>query len=124
MIARGYTIPKRWCIAMAREQKSINIEVGGRIKACRKEKGLSREELACHSGYSPNFVQEVERGRSGLSSESMRAFSKALQVSADYLLFGLEVDEFCFIADMLKAVPVEKRKRVLHIIEEVVKCTQ
>ena len=73
---------------MPRTAKNVNIEVGQRIKQQRTAQGLTREQLARVTGYSANFIQEVERGRSGLSSESMRAFSTALKVSADFLVFG------------------------------------
>ena len=59
---------------MPRELKTINVEIGARIKENRKAQKLTREQLAELSGYSTNFIQEVERGRSGLSSESIRAF--------------------------------------------------
>lgn len=71
---------------MARPLKDINIEIGARIKQHRKMQNLSREGLAELSGYSSNFIQEVERGRSGLSSESIRALSVALKTSADSLI--------------------------------------
>ena len=72
---------------MPRILKHINIEVGNRIKQQRLAQNLTREQLAQLSGYSANFIQEIERGRSGLSSESMRAFAIALKVSSDSLLF-------------------------------------
>ena len=65
---------------MSRVLKDINIEIGARIKEKRLAQKLTREELAQLSGYTANFIQEVERGRSGLSSESIRAMSIALKV--------------------------------------------
>ena len=56
---------------MPRALKNINLEVGARIKRQRLAQKLTREQLASLSGYSANFIQEVERGRSGLSSESI-----------------------------------------------------
>lgn len=107
---------------MARETKSINVEVGARIKQRRLSLKLTRERLAELSGYSANFVAEVERGRSGLSSESIRAFSSALHISADSLLFGTESDGFEYVLKQLNAVPVEKRERIIRIIEEAIQC--
>ena len=85
---------------------------------------LSREELATLSGYSANFIQEVERGRSGLSSESIRAFSVALKTSTDYLLFGSQSEDYSYILERLKTVPPNKREHILRIIEEAIACTQ
>lgn len=109
---------------MARPLKDINIEIGARIKQHRKMQNLSREGLAELSGYSSNFIQEVERGRSGLSSESIRALSVALKTSADSLIFGGDAEDFSYVARLLAAVPVDKRKHIVRIIEEAVECTQ
>ena len=109
---------------MPRTLKDINIEVGARIKEKRLAQKLTREDLARLSGYTANFIQEVERGRSGLSSESIRALSMALKISADTLLFGDISDEFAYISQKLKSVPPQKRKHVFKIIDEAIKCSQ
>lgn len=109
---------------MSRALKDINIEVGARIKERRLAQKLTREDLAQLSGYTANFIQEVERGRSGLSSESIRALSMALKVPADTLLFGEAPEEFAHISQRLKSVPPKKRKHIIRIIEEAIMCTQ
>ena len=109
---------------MARPLKDVNIEVGSRIKQKRKEQNLTREALAELSGYRANFIQEVERGRSGLSSESMRALSTALKTSADSLLFGDDAEDFSYVARLLAAVPADKHKHIIRIIEEAVECAK
>lgn len=109
---------------MPRQLKSINVEIGARIREKRKTQNLTRDNLAELSGYSANFIQEVERGRSGLSSESLRAFSIALKTSTDSLIFGDKTDDFSYVAGLLAAVPPEKRKHIVRIIEEAVECTQ
>ena len=107
---------------MPRALKDINIEVGARIKAKRLAQKLTREDLAQLSGYTANFIQEVERGRSGLSSESIRAISMALKVPADTLLFGGVSEEYAYILQRLKEVPSQKRAHVIKIMEEAIMC--
>ena len=109
---------------MPRPLKDINVEVGARISQKRKAQNLTREGLAELSGYSANFIQEVERGRSGLSSESMRAFSVALKTSSDSLLFGDRPDDYSHIVRLLASVPPEKRRRIIRIIEDAVECAK
>ena len=109
---------------MPRTLKDINVEVGARIKEKRLARKLTREDLARLSGYTANFIQEVERGRSGLSSESIRALSMALKVSADSLLFGDAPAEFVYISQKLKEVPPQKREHIIRIMEEAIACTQ
>lgn len=107
---------------MPRELKNINVEIGARIKENRTAQKLTREQLAELSGYSANFIQEVERGRSGLSSESIRAFSVALKISADTLLFGETPEGFEYIIQKLKTVPPQKLDHVVRILEEAIEC--
>lgn len=109
---------------MPRTLKDINIEVGARIKEKRLAQKLTREDLARLSGYTANFIQEVERGRSGLSSESIRALSMALRVSADTLLFGEASEEYAYLSQKLKLVSPQKRKHILKIMEESIVCAQ
>lgn len=109
---------------MARNIKNINVEIGQRIKRLRSEMKLTREGLAERSGYTANFIQEVERGRSGLSSESIRAFSQALNVSTDQILLGSVPDDFSFIVEKLKVVPPEKLPYIIDIINAAVECAK
>ena len=106
----------------AKNIEKYNIEVGNRIKQQRLAQNLTREQLAQLSGYSANFIQEIERGAPGLSSESMRAFAIALKVSSDSLLFGGVSESFEFLFDKLNAVPQEKRKYVIKVIEAAIDC--
>lgn len=109
---------------MARNIKDINVEIGARVKQLRMDKKLTRDEFGKLSGYTSNFIQEVERGRSGLSSESIRAFAIALGISTDVILFGKPNDEFGFVVEKLKTVPTDKLPHVLAIINEAVECVK
>ena len=109
---------------MPRELKSINVEIGARVKERRTAQRLTRDNLAQLTGYSADFIQQVECGRSGLSSESIRAFATALYVSADFLLFGHESMGYERVVAQLKTVPPEKLEHIIKIIDEAVKCAQ
>lgn len=109
---------------MSRNVKDINLEIGMRVKENRKRLKLTRDEFGSLTGYTSNFIQEVERGRSGLSSESIRAFALALQIPTDRLLFGEAPEDFRFITEGLKTVPSEKLPHVIRIIQEAIECTR
>ena len=66
----------------------LNLEIGLRIKAIREEKGLSRKELARKAEITEQTVLYVETGKRGLSSYTIRGFSRALNVTSDRILFG------------------------------------
>jgi len=69
-------------------KSNLNIEVGHRIREVRTKKGFSREKLSEQAGITAQFLGQVETGRKGLSSKSIRNLSIALDIRADYLLFG------------------------------------
>ena len=71
-----------------RVKKSLNVEVGQRIRKVREDLKLTREQLAEASEMTPRFLTCVENGQSGVSLESLKKLSASLRVSTDYLLFG------------------------------------
>ena len=64
------------------------IEIGGRIKAQRKNIGISQEKLSEMIFVSPHYIYEIERGSKAMSLETLMNMSEALSLSADYILFG------------------------------------
>lgn len=67
---------------------SVALEIGQRIAKRRKQLNLTQEQAAELSGLSHQFFACVERGLKNIRAENVIKLSKALDVSADYLLFG------------------------------------
>lgn len=65
-------------------------ELGKRIKLIRKGQDLTQEMLAEKAGVSQHYIYEIEAGRKAMSIHSFASLTYALDVSADYLLFGDE----------------------------------
>lgn len=63
-------------------------QIGERIERIRKELGLSKTQFGKMIGISGQYIGMVERGRYGLSVESIIKIYKATGCSADYILFG------------------------------------
>ena len=55
--------------------------VGRKIRACRKQAGLSQETLAEKADLSYKYVGEVERGCVNISLDSLVRIAKALRVA-------------------------------------------
>lgn len=64
-------------------------EIGLRIRQERDKLGLSREKFAELVGLSAFFIGQIERGDRKMSIDTLVAISDILNVSVDYLLFGL-----------------------------------
>jgi transcriptional regulator with XRE-family HTH domain len=62
--------------------------LGAALKAVRVQRGLSQGELARLAGVSPSAVSQAERGRRGLSLETLLQLTDELQITLDELLRG------------------------------------
>lgn len=76
----------------AREQPRITEpdypEVGERLRARRRARGLSLRELATRLGVSPSLISQIERGRARPSVSTLFAIATELDASVDELLFN------------------------------------
>lgn len=67
--------------------------IGGRIRALRKEKALTQQELAdlLYVG-NKSKISRVENNKESLSAEQIQRLAEILETTADYLLGGLYAD--------------------------------
>ena len=78
---------------MSEELKTLDlVAMGRRIRSVRDARKLTREQLAEMIDLSPQFITDVEYGNKGLSISTLYQLSQALNVKADYLLFGKTYD--------------------------------
>ncbi len=99
--------------------EKFHIEMGKRIMQRRKQMNLSQEELSEMADVSPQLMSTAERGAKAIRPENLLKISKALGVSADYLLSGEIIDrDFDNISAKLKNLSPEQIKRIERIIDE------
>src|SRR3990170_2098877 len=58
-----------------------NREIGTRVRALRREKGLTLRELSSHSGISVGLLSELERGQGNPSVATISSIANALAVN-------------------------------------------
>lgn len=68
-------------------------EIGRRIRAARKRRGLTQEQASERCDITPSFYGNIERGDKKMSVETLVKISRGLSVSVDQLLFGEVTDE-------------------------------
>ena len=99
--------------------EKFHIEMGRRIMQRRKQMNLSQEELSEIADVSPQLMSTAERGAKAIRPENLLKISKALGVSADYLLSGEVIDrDFDNISAKLKNLSPEQIRRIERIIDE------
>lgn len=70
------------------ENNNLKQEIGQRVRECRLDAGYTQAQCAEVMDISINFLSEIENGKKGMSQETICKFCQALQISADYILFG------------------------------------
>ncbi|WP_201544526.1 helix-turn-helix domain-containing protein [Psychrobacter sp. H7-1] len=70
-------------------KEPILIKFGQRIRALRKERGLSQEQLAERAGFHRNYVGMIERGERNPSLLNIEVFAKTFGMSLSEL-FNVE----------------------------------
>lgn len=101
-------------------------EMGQRIEKCRNALGLSQEELADRANITQQTISTAERGTRGLRPENLVLVSRALGVSADYLLTGEIVDkDYLFLSEKMHQLPASQIEEIQAIITHCIQlCTK
>lgn len=71
----------------------ITEQVGNRIRALRKQRGLSQEKLALKAGIDRTYLADIETGKRNATLLSLEKVAIALDISMrDFFDFEKEVD--------------------------------
>lgn len=114
---------------------------GERIKAIRKELGLTLEKFGEKLGAKKNTMSAIETGRNSLTDQMARSICREYNVDYDYLMYGegdmftdlpkTIVDELCMqfdldsfdrsVIEMYLELPAELRQVVKDKVKDMVK---
>jgi len=67
---------------------SMSLDIGTRVRAARRDRGLTQDELADQVGVSRSAVAQWETGRSGQVTGNLSRIADVLEVSVEYLMYG------------------------------------
>lgn len=96
------------------------ILVGSRIKKIRKRRNMTQSKLAEVLDYtSERQLQRIENGETGCTIDKLMEIVQILDTSADYLLFGIEIDSGS-ISNKLSEGKTKGQKIFIQKILEVV----
>ena len=101
---------------------TLSVQIGRRIRKRREDLGLTREQLAEQCDLSLNFFAEIETGRNNMSVKSLYKVATALNLSADFILFGEEhTANKTKIENMLSKLSQKDKELAESILESFVK---
>ena len=104
----------------------ITILAGQRIRAFRKQAGMTQAQLADKADMNASYVSQIERGIKSPTIETLESLAIGLGVSFEVLLanmVGGEVknDTAAMIYDLAVGQPPEAQKELLEIVSHAVK---
>ena len=102
-------------------------DLGNRILALRKSKGLTREKLAEMADISVQFLADIEKGRKNMTVTTLRNIAAALAVTTDYIVNGksntdIDFDELSELYKVLDENNKQHALKLLRIFVEAVEC--
>lgn len=102
------------------------INIGKRVRKTREHYKLTREQLAEMAKISPQFLVHIENGTKSMTSNTICNLARALNVTTDYLLLGLDDTDFNRIltAEALASMLPEDKilaEKILQTILQMVK---
>lgn len=103
--------------------------VGKRVRKTREHYKLTREQLAEMANISPQFLVHIENGTKSMTVNTICNLSRALNISADYLLFGSEdtdLNRTLATEALVSMLPEDKElaERILQSVLRIVRDTR
>ena len=95
----SYVVPMPVSFILGDGMKEHLKHVGENIRAARKSKNLTIDNLSELIGISPSFLGTLERGESSLSVETLINVCEVLGVSSDSIILGRNVTPSPTVAD-------------------------
>ena len=81
------------------------------------DKSMHQDEVAAEMGISADTVSKLEQGRRSPSATMVCILANYYKTTADYILFGVDRDGYEGY-EWIMELPVEKRRRVERMIED------
>lgn len=93
---------------------------GIRVKNARNSTGMTVETLAEKSHRTENFILRIESGKKSCSIHTLYQFCKSMNISADDLLFGGNVEEKNYSdKEIIENIIQKCNEKQLKIIKDV-----
>lgn len=92
--------------------------VGNRIRKVRKQRNMTQSKLAEHLEYSnERQLQRIECGETGCSVDKLMEIAQILNISTDYLLFGMETNPETLYMDVFKNKNERQKIYLLKVLK-------
>jgi len=110
------------CSEVIRLSKEYNVLVGMRIRQTRELLSLSREKFSEKCSISSSFLADIERGKKGLSSETLYKICTGANISPTYIILGTESSsDASAVVELLNRIEPKYMDSAVGILKEFIK---
>lgn len=99
--------------------------VGEQLRALRKSKGLTQEEVADKSGLSFSYISDVERGTRNISMESFEKITTALDITPGEVFSFKNIDPTIedkrILIEVVRSLLLDRRIEDVRFIHKMTK---
>ena len=99
---------------------NLNVEIGQRLRTCRKKMGMTQEMAAEMLGMSATYYGEIERGKKALAIPKVVAVYEKMGLTPTYLLTGKTMSENAR-SRIFKDCPLDKTAVLEQILYDLAK---
>lgn len=108
------------------KQTYNRLAAGDRLRMKRNLLGFTQDEVAEKIDRAPKYYADIERGNCGMSIETLLALSKILDMSLDYIIYGItdnssplqtHTDETTAIIETLNSLPPRQHQYALRLLK-------
>ena len=108
-----------------KNNSQLLIKLGQNLKAFRKKKGLSQEQLSELAGLHPTYVSQLETGKANPSMVILIAVAEQLDITIIDLLRGSAVSEdnamFTELREIFDSSDDKTKTRILAMVDGIIK---
>jgi transcriptional regulator with XRE-family HTH domain len=102
------------------ERHTLYKDIGARLKNARLNSHLTQEQLAELMDVTPQMISTAENGTKGIRPENIIKFSKALNISCDFILMGhcsdYDTDTLISLASTIES---DSLSRVINLLSAI-----
>ena len=93
-------------------KEQFSHELGKRLSAVRRQRGMTQENVSEAANISIPYYSQIENGAKSISAFYLASIAKALNVSADYILFGKNTFSEDALFAFLQNLPIERTESI------------
>ena len=97
------------------------MELGKRLKECRRSCKVTQQEMAAACGLSKNYISAMERGINKCSAQTLITYANKLNMSLDELVGNRKSAVLPELRMLLESTDENTQRKIIEVIRQMTK---